>query len=98
MPPRRCRHCRQLVAAGTRCPCHPTTRTTYTAAERIRRAAVVAEHRRVHGALCPGWRRAPHTATDLTADHLVPVAAGGDPRGQLGVLCRACNGAKGATL
>jgi 5-methylcytosine-specific restriction endonuclease McrA len=35
---------------------------------------------------------------DLTADHVVPVAAGGPEDGPLTVLCRGCNSAKGASL
>lgn len=96
MPPRRCRHCRQLVDKGFRCPCTPNTRTGYGSAERRRRAAVVADHREAYGAVCPGWRRPMHEASDLTADHVVPVAAGGAPHGPLEVLCRSCNSTKGA--
>lgn len=98
MPPHRCRHCRQLVAAGDRCPCTPTTRTGYGAAERRRRATTVAIHRARHGDACPGWRREAHPASDLTADHIRPVAAGGDQHGPLQVLCRSCNSAKAARL
>lgn len=36
--------------------------------------------------------------TDLTADHIHPVAAGGDPRGPLRTLCRPCNSRLGATI
>lgn len=63
--------------------------------ERRRRAAAVTEHRRRHGSWCPGWQRPAHAALDLTADHVVAVAAGGDPRGELIVRCRSCNSAKG---
>lgn len=47
---------------------------------------------------CPGWKRAPHPATDLTADHLDPPGLGGPETGPLGVLCRSCNSAKQASL
>lgn len=96
MPPRRCRHCRQLVAPGERCTCTPATRTGYDSAERRRRAQVVALHREAYGDVCPGWHRQMHEAGDLTADHVVPVAAGGHPYGALEVLCRSCNSRKGA--
>ncbi|HEX2298333.1 MAG TPA: HNH endonuclease [Pseudonocardiaceae bacterium] len=88
----RCPRCAQLVerkrTTGKR------QRRPYTAAERTRRAAAVAEHRALYGDRCPGWRRPEHYATDLTADHVIPVAAGGAEDGQLSVLCRSCNGAK----
>lgn len=66
----------------------------YTSTEQQRRKATVDAHRALHGDWCPGWRRAPHDATDLTADHIQPVAAGGMENGPLAVLCRRCNGAK----
>jgi 5-methylcytosine-specific restriction enzyme A len=61
--------------------------------------SVLAEWRADHGDLCPGWRRAPHAASDLTVDHI--VARDVDPslayeRSNLQVLCRSCNSAKGA--
>lgn len=96
MPPRRCRHCRQLVAAGARCSCTPNTRTGYGNAERRRRAQTVADHREAYGDICPGWHREMHEAADLTADHVRAVAAGGAPDGPLEVLCRSCNSRKGA--
>jgi 5-methylcytosine-specific restriction endonuclease McrA len=34
--------------------------------------------------------------TDLTADHIVPLARGGHPHGELRVLCRRCNSSRGA--
>ena len=64
-------------------------------AERARRARVVRAHVEAHGHICPGFQREAHPATDLTADHAHGVAAGGDPRGPLAVLCRSCNGKKG---
>lgn len=63
--------------------------------ERLRRQATVRAHVRVYGWVCPGWSRPPHPARDLTADHVIPVHTGGDPRGVLAVLCRSCNGSKG---
>jgi 5-methylcytosine-specific restriction protein A len=100
MPPRRCRHCRQLVGAGTRCGCSPTTRTSYDAREIRRRRALINDHLEAYGAVCPGWHRDMHEVTpeQLTADHVVPVAAGGHPHGPLQVLCRSCNSSKGARI
>lgn len=51
-------------------------------------------HRAKHGNWCPGYGTPSHAATDLTADHIVPIAAGGKPDGALGVLCRSCNSRK----
>ena len=69
------------------------------AAERRRRARVVADHRAIVGDWCPGWGRQPaHQSADLTADHVREVAKGGDPRGPLVVRCRGCNAARSAYL
>jgi 5-methylcytosine-specific restriction protein A len=113
MPSRPCLECGGLFTPGggltSRCRIHTrarqraTTRVKrarrpYTAAERTRRAAAVAEHRANYGDVCPGWQRPPHPARDLTADHVLPVAAGGAEHGPLSVLCRKCNSAKRATV
>ena len=52
-----------------------------------------------HGDWCPGYRRPAHRASDLTVDHVVPLAAGGAPFdiGNTSVLCRSCNSTKGAS-
>lgn len=73
-------------------PPRPTT-LTRDSAERKRRAAVVAAWRAEHGDWCPGYQRPGHPATDLTADHVIAAARGGT---ELAVLCRPCNGSKGA--
>jgi 5-methylcytosine-specific restriction protein A len=67
-------------------------------AETQRRAETVAAWRAVHGDRCPGWRRPPHAASDLTADHVDAVGAGGREDGPLSVLCRSCNGRKADRL
>jgi hypothetical protein len=71
-------------------------RRPYTHAEQQRRAAAVTAWRTQHGNLCPGWQRPAHHATDLTADHIDPVGAGGSEDGALTVLCRSCNSRRGA--
>lgn len=88
----RCPACARLVERRRTTAKHH--RRPYTAAMRTRRAKAVADHRAIHGDWCPGWRRPAHDATDLTADHVIPVSAGGAEDGPLGVLCRVCNGAK----
>ncbi|MBM0279678.1 HNH endonuclease [Micromonospora tarensis] len=87
-----CQRPRERAALRTKRERRP--RTSY--AEDKRRAAAVAAHRREQGDWCPGWKRDPHKATDLTADHIDAVAAGGSEGGELQVLCRSCNSAKGA--
>lgn len=95
------------LTTGSRCPEHQrrlntlTTRAKrrrrpYDGAERDRRAAAVAEHIALHGYWCPGWNVPEHQSADLTADHVHAVAAGGREDGPLAVLCRTCNGRKGA--
>jgi 5-methylcytosine-specific restriction protein A len=107
MKPRRraphpCATCGRL-AWGLRCrPCHRRSTQglprrdalSNNWRERKRRAAVVAQHRRAFGDVCPGWQVPPHPATDLAADHIDEVHAGGDERGALAVLCRSCNSRK----
>ena len=62
------------------------------------RRSVLRTWRLAHGNWCPGYGRTAHVAFDLTVDHIIPLALGGAPtdRSNLAVLCRACNGAKGA--
>jgi 5-methylcytosine-specific restriction protein A len=57
----------------------------------------VARHVGAFGYECPGYHRPAHPASDLTADHVVPLAAGGAPFdwGNVAVLCRSCNATKG---
>jgi hypothetical protein len=75
-----------------------TARPGYDWAERKRRAAFVAKWRKQNGDLCPGYGRAPHMVNHaknpITADHVDPVGRGGDERGELQALCRACNATK----
>jgi 5-methylcytosine-specific restriction protein A len=84
-------HARQLERA--KAARRPAMRT-YAETERRRQA--VAAHVAAFGWWCPGWRRPGHPSMDLTADHLDPPGAGGPEHGPLRVLCRACNGARGA--
>jgi 5-methylcytosine-specific restriction protein A len=89
----RCDPCTRLIVnATTR---GKRRRRPYTEAIRKRRAEAVQAWRADHGDICPGWQRQPHQSTDLTADHPVPVGAGGDEDAPLAVLCRSCNSRKG---
>jgi 5-methylcytosine-specific restriction enzyme A len=69
------------------------TRAWQRLSERVLRA-----WRGQYGNWCPGYRRDAHPASDLTVDHVVPLAAGGAPFdiGNCAVLCRSCNSTKGA--
>lgn len=86
-----CRACRRRHDQARRNPARHTVR-----AEREARAAVdrwVVEN----GWWCPGWRVEAHPSRDLTADHPLAVVNGGPMvGGRLAVLCRRCNGRKGA--
>lgn len=103
MAKRPCIDCGTLTS-GTRCPIHQANRergrkqrptnTTRDWAERQRRAFAVTAHRQVNGNWCPGYGVQAHPSSDLTADHVVSINAGGDPNGPLQVLCRSCNGRK----
>lgn len=91
--PRRRKPC---VICGTpstasRCPEHAIPQPT--AADRKRRASVIAEHLAIYGPNCPGYGTEAHAATDLTADHVLPRSRFGES-GDLTVLCRACNARK----
>ena len=69
------------------------------AAERQRRRKLVADHRATVGDWCPGLGQHPaHPSADLTADHVVEVAAGGLATGPLRVLCRSENSRRSAWL
>jgi len=69
------------------------------AAERKRRARLVADHRATIGDWCPGLGQHPaHPSADLVADHVVEVAAGGLASGPLRVLCRSENSRRSAWL
>ena len=60
-------------------------------------ARTVQQHVARYGWVCPGWKRPPHPSRQLSADHRVALAAGGEPfeATNVGVLCRSCNTAKG---
>ena len=42
------------------------------------RKDVVNRHIQMNGYICTGWKRPPHFATDLTADHPLPTSKGGN--------------------
>jgi 5-methylcytosine-specific restriction protein A len=65
-----------------------TTERGYGAAHQRRARAVIAAH---------PWCQECGTTENLTADHVTPIANGGDPLGDLQVLCRSCNSTRGNT-
>ena len=92
--------------AGSRCTAHArqSNRSRHNALYSTRAwqrlsARVLRTWRGEHGDWCPGYQRDAHRATDLTVDHVVPLAAGGPPFdiGNTAVLCRSCNSTKGAS-
>lgn len=97
-PQARCPECLTLHSGTGRCnTCRQSdkhARRPEMRADQARRADVVAAWREQYGDWCPGWGRPAHEASDLTADHVQAVAAGGAERGPLGVLCTRCNSAK----
>jgi len=108
---RGCLDCRTLVRGKSRCVDCQRKRDQAKAkrrpdlhndrAERRRRAAAVAEHRATVGDWCPGvpeLGRAAHPAANLSADHVVEVAAGGPVFGPLVVRCGPCNSARSANV
>ena len=92
--------------AGSRCAAHArrSIPSRHSAVYRTRAwqnlsARVLRAWRGEHGDWCPGYRRPAHRASDLTVDHVVPLAAGGAPLdiANTAVLCRSCNSTKGAS-
>lgn len=58
---------------------------------------IVAQHVATYGWVCPGWTHDPHPCTDLTADHIVPLARGGTNNpSNYRVMCRPGNSSRGA--
>ena len=93
----RCRDCYAIHDRAKRAK-RPTM-STYQEKERRRRA--VADHRATVGDWCPGvpeLGRGAHPAANLSADHLLEVAAGGLESGPLVVRCVPCNSARSARV
>jgi 5-methylcytosine-specific restriction endonuclease McrA len=82
---------------GTRCPEHEARRRRIRNADRHIAKAVVAAAPWCH-CTRPDCHEAPGECgrtEDLTADHVIPLAAGGTHDGARQVLCRSCNTKKG---
>jgi 5-methylcytosine-specific restriction endonuclease McrA len=85
---KRCLRCRRRTRHGSYCErCATTTARGYgTIHQRRAREAIAAQP----------WCSNCGATTNLTADHIVPIARGGDPLGPLRILCRSCNSRRGA--
>jgi 5-methylcytosine-specific restriction protein A len=101
-----CLVCGTSIPRGSsRCKAHQTYgaksgQPTPSHAEKQRRRRLVEQWRAEHGNVCPGWNREPHAVEPgnvLTADHLIPQSISGSAAGELRVLCRRCNTARGGT-
>jgi 5-methylcytosine-specific restriction enzyme A len=96
-----CLVCWKPIPVGTsRCKDHGYRRSrsgqpTPSYQEKQRRKAVVDKWIEQHGNICPGWNVEPHPSLDLTADHVIPQSISGSAVGELQVLCRRCNSARG---
>lgn len=103
---RLCTVCGVTTSRGSRCAQHPAKvrggdRALYLSREwKALSARVLARHRGQYGNWCPGYQCDAHPASDLTVDHIMPIATGGAPLdpSNLAVLCRSCNASKGATV
>jgi 5-methylcytosine-specific restriction endonuclease McrA len=84
---KRCLGCRRLTKAGSYCEhCSKTAVRGYGYQHQRRARVAIAQQ---------PWCSICGATSDLTADHVTPLAAGGHPLGQLRVLCRSCNSRRG---
>ena len=93
-----CLACGMPTTNGSRCvPCNRGFRRAVhnpaydQPAWRKRSKRDIAAHVARHGRWCPGIGVPPHPSTDLTSDHIDPLALGGAVLGETQVLCRGCN-------
>ena len=102
MPKFFCYNC-GAISDQRKCPVHRVKRKdtrrkkTVSYAQRKYRKDAVEAYIKIYGYVCQGYRREPHPSTDLTADHIVATANGGDEFGQLQIYCRSCNSTKQAS-
>jgi 5-methylcytosine-specific restriction endonuclease McrA len=95
--PRTCLRCDTVIKTGTFCIEHQRVEWKIRNDDRRIRKAVVAASPICKCTAACAWHGPTCSATtDLTADHVIPVARGGTNDGPRQVLCRRCNSAKGA--
>lgn len=102
---RPCSVCGTLTQGLSRCAAHQTKRPsrfdTRTDRPSAWRRGYDAEWRRLSRALISEnpWCVECGSREDLTADHIVPLAAGGESiASNVQVLCRSCNGTKSGKM
>jgi 5-methylcytosine-specific restriction endonuclease McrA len=88
----RCGH----LTYGSRCADHERERQRNRWADKPIAAAVVAASPVCSCQGCGLHAGACNSTEDLTADHVVSLARGGNNQGKRAVLCRPCNASKGA--
>lgn len=76
-------------SSRARCPAHVRARKRTRNANTIRARAVIAAQ---------PWCSDCGSTTDLTSDHVVPLARGGTNAGHQRTLCRRCNSRRGGAL
>ena len=102
MPKFFCYVCEE-ISDQRKCPAHrgkkkDTRNKKYVSyAQRKYRKTAVDNYIKIYGYVCQGYRKPPHTSYDLTADHIVATARGGDDFGSLQIYCRSCNSSKQAS-
>jgi 5-methylcytosine-specific restriction endonuclease McrA len=84
------------ISQGSRCPAHRSERKAIRNADRSIARAVVEAHPSCQCTGCGLHEGACLATEDLTAEHVVPLAAGGTNEGERRTLCRRCNSSKGA--
>jgi 5-methylcytosine-specific restriction endonuclease McrA len=85
-----CLRCKRPTRAGSYCErCGRTSLRGYGAQHQRRARLAIAEQ---------PWCSICGATSDLTADHLTPIAVGGHPLGPLRVLCPSCNSRRGSRL
>jgi len=98
---RPCLECGRVTTYGSRCPTHQAAYERQRGRRRKRRRSYGAEWSRLSKRTIAAqpWCSICADTRDLTADHIVPRAKGGDDSpANVQVLCRSCNGRKAGRL
>jgi len=92
-----CLDCGRLTSRS-RCTIHQRGKQQAKDAKRPTRRTHTEQQRRRQQVAAQPWCTVCGSTEDLTAEHVVPVAAGGSEDGPLVTLCRRCNSSRGATV
>jgi 5-methylcytosine-specific restriction protein A len=87
-----------IPTSGTRCATHTAAKQQAKDAKRPTRRSHAETQRRAQQVRAQPWCDVCGARTDLTAEHITPVGAGGSESGPLTTLCRPCNSRLGATV